>query len=74
MFPLVSAYLRNGDGRETEDCYSKKLRAIPIDLVIAALEKDCEEEYWRFPLALSFLKTAKERYKGDRLAVVLYGY
>lgn len=75
MFPAVSAYLRNGDDREKEDCYSKKLRAVPIDLVINALEQDCKDnEYWRFPLALELLKSAQANYKRGGLEVILYGY
>lgn len=74
-FPLVRSYLRSGDQCDLTDCYDKKLRALPIQLVLDAAKADAAtDEFRRFPIAVEFLESFVRHYKSDRLVAVLYGY
>tara|TARA_R110002020_G_scaffold213427_1_gene420274 strand:- start:66916 stop:67284 length:369 start_codon:yes stop_codon:yes gene_type:complete len=63
-----------GDDYEDEDCYGEKLYAIPLEVVLEAIKKDCEDsDYRRFKVGRDFLQSFKDNFK-EQLHVVLYGY
>lgn len=71
-------YDTDGDGTLTEDQYGDKITAVDPDALIAAMERDQQEdgEYRRFTLALAILKTFRDDplWKGEKLRVLQYGH
>ena len=70
----TDCYIFNDDGDTLKivDRYDEFLKEASVQDVIEALEKDCERDsYWRFPIALSFLKSLPDV---DGLSVLFYGY
>lgn len=71
------AYIYNdtGNTKIIKDRYGDKLRALPIDDVIAALESDSKHDsYERFKIALDMLRAWRAYYISRQLHVILYGH
>jgi hypothetical protein len=70
----VFFYCTDGNTAITVDCYGKRLKAIPIDDALKALETDQGNDgYRRFKIAVDLLKSIKE-HAGEQLSVILYGH
>lgn len=70
----VYFYGSDGNTQINKDKYGEELKTFPIDIVIAALEKDIKANYRRFNIALDFLKSIKENWKDQEVSVILFGY
>lgn len=67
-------YGTDGNTEITSDCYDKRLKAIPLDDALKALETDSgSDSYRRFKIAVDVLRSLKE-HSGESLSVVLYGH
>ena len=70
----VFFYADDGNTEITVDRYGKRLKAIPFDIVLKALETDQgNDSYRRFKVAVDLLRSIKE-HAGEQLSVVLYGH
>ena len=78
LFGVGNSYIHvdiwEGSDRVTEDLYGDPLPAIPLDHVLAAINKEMENsDYRRFELAKNILE-AFNNSKWDRIYVVPYGH
>jgi hypothetical protein len=70
----VYIYQLDGNTATTEDGTGKRLRAIPANEVIAALDNDMRSDsYWRFKAAVSLLRSLVVS-SAVPIHVALYGY
>lgn len=71
--PVYFYEMHEGETEITQDKYGAKLKSIPIDDVLKALETDADRECTKFKIAIDVLRSFKERFPLP-LTVMLYAH
>lgn len=70
----VYIFASDGNTEITKDCYAKRLKAIPLDDVLRAIEEDCANDlYRRFKVAADLLRSIKQ-HGPEGMSAFLYGH
>jgi hypothetical protein len=62
------------DGIIGLDFYGSYRQFVPIDSVIADLEKGVRDGYRRFVIALTLLKSVCKQFKGENIGCLFFGH